>query len=418
MIIAFKAPSPLTGLKDLPSRILIGKWGRNETGKGGGFTVNERTAEILPRVQHALSYDRVALDFEHNTVPTLDADGKEVPPTEPQKIAATGIPEVVRGEGLFLRDLKWTPEGGEHALGGHYPDLSPAVKLNEAGEVLFLHSAGLCRQGSVLDLQLFSAALDAGQLAKFSALTAFAARDTSVKGEAGDDTGAAVRADFKRLLDAGMTQLELADLLDRSPTTIASIIDGTIANPPAELLRAVRAIATPKPKKETFSAATSPTVSTTKNMDHKKLLLLLLGLPETATDSDIETGAKAFAAKLGNVGEVTAFAAGLKTLTENVGALTSRLEKADKDAVLAEAIRQGKVVPHTAAKLSLADFTALVAELPANVVPLAQRTIEGVKTFSASVTQQGVGDASADAEVARQMGNTPEAVAKFGNKSR
>ena len=330
MIIAFKAPSPLAGLTELPSRIKIGKWGRNETGKGAGFTINERTAAVLPMVQHKLSFDRVALDFQHNTCPTVDADGKTVEPKEPQKIAAMGTPRVVKGEGLFLENLDWTPEGKEAALGGHYPDLSPAVKMNDAGEVLFLHSAGLCRQGDVMDLQLFSAALNAGQLVKFSAAL----------------------------------------------------------------------------------------TSTSNNMDHKKLLLILLGLPETATDSDIETGAKAFAAKIGNVGEVTAFSASLKTLTENVGALTSRLEKADKDAVLAQAIRDGKVVPFSAQKLGLADFTALVAELPANVVPLAQRTIEGVKTFSASVTGQGGGDNAADAEVARQMGNDPEKVKKFGGMSR
>lgn len=333
MIIAFKTPSPFAALKELPSRILIGKWGRNETGKGGGFTVSNRTAEILPRVQHKLSFDRVALDFQHNTCPTIDAEGKTVEPKEPQKIAAMGTPEVVRGEGLFLKDLEWTTEGREAALGGHYPDLSPAVKMNDAGEVLFLHSAGLCRQGDVMDLQLFSAALNAGQLVK-------------------------------------------------------------------------------------FSAAISPTVSTHQIMDHKKLLLLLLGLPETATDSDIETGAKAFAAKIGSVGNVTAFSAELKTLTGSVNGLTERLEKADKDAVLAEAIRAGKIVPHSATKLGLADFTALCGELPANVVPLAQRTVEGVKTFSASVTSQSGGDNAADAEIARQMGNSEESLKKFGSKSR
>lgn len=333
MIIAFKAPSPLAGLKELPSRLQIGKWGRNETGKGGGFTINERTAAILPRVQHALSYDRVALDFEHNTVPTVDKDGKEVPPVEPQKIAATGIPEVVRGEGLFLKDLKWTPEGSEHAIGGHYPDLSPAVKMNEAGEVLFLHSAGICRQGSVMDLQLFSAALNAGQLAKFSAASN----------------------------------------------------------------------------------------STSTTMDHKKLLLIILGLPETASDTEIETGAKSFAAKIGKIdttGTVETFSAALKPLNEAIAALTAKSEQAEKDTILAKAIALGKIVPHSATKLGLADFKSLCDELPAGIVPIGQRTVEGVKTFSASITSGQGGDASADAEVARQMGNSEESLKKFGAKSR
>jgi hypothetical protein len=79
-------------------------------------------------------------------------------------------------------------------------------------------------------------------------------------------------------------------------------------------------------------------------MDYKNILLILLRLPYTATDSDIENAVKALAGKVGNLGEI--------------------------------------------------------------------------KAFSAAITSQGGGDRDADAEVARQMGNDPAKVKKFGGMTR
>lgn len=316
MLIAFRSPSPLAGATELPKRLRVGKWGRNESTKGA-FTVNEFTVAALPRMQKALGFEEVMLDFEHNTVP--GDDGKPV--AEPVKIAARGRPVVIPGEGLFLDNATWTKEGSDVALGGHYPDISPAVKLNERGEVVFLHSAALCRQGSVPDLQLFSAALNAGQLTHFSA---------------------------------------------------------TPNQPPAK-------------------------------MDYKKLLLIMLGLAETAADTEIESGAKAFAAKFSktDLGDVSTFNASLKTATEALAALEKKFAKQERDSMTASAIAAGKVIPFSAEidKLSNEAFAAVLAGLPAGIVPLEQRTPEKIKTFSAS-TQSAESDVSEAVRV--QLGISKE----------
>ena len=174
MIFAFVAPNQLAGVKELPSRLRVAKWGRNDSVKGA-FVVNETTARFLPAIQKAVGFDSVALDFEHNTVPETDAYKAD---REPRKVAAHGVPRVVPGEGLFIENLRWTPEGESSVKGGHHPDLSPAIKTNDAGEVIFLHSSALCRQGAVPDLQVFSSALTPEQLQTFSATVA-ATKSTS-----------------------------------------------------------------------------------------------------------------------------------------------------------------------------------------------------------------------------------------------
>lgn len=120
------------------------KWGQNPGAKGT-FIVNNTTLAELPKNQAATNFDTIALDFEHNSVPES--------PTyrgEPVKVAAHGVPEVVAGQGLFLNNIQWTPEGREHVGNGHYKDLSPSILHNAKGEVLFIHSAAACRQGALV----------------------------------------------------------------------------------------------------------------------------------------------------------------------------------------------------------------------------------------------------------------------------
>lgn len=73
------------------------------------------------------------------------------------------------------------------------------------------------------------------------------------KGEAGIRTGGTARSLIGRLMDAGMTLVDISDALDkqgegasRSPGTLASIRDGKIANPPDSLISALRKIKPPK----------------------------------------------------------------------------------------------------------------------------------------------------------------------------
>lgn len=151
-LIAFRAgefAAPKGKGKKLPDRLLVCPWGEHNTNKGL-VRCNATTLAVLAENQRHYKSERVALDFQHNTC--RRADGK--PADEPCKVAAWGDVEGVPGEGIYLSNLEWTEEGAEHARGGHYPDLSPAVYCNDRDEVIFLHSAGLVRQGEIDGLTL------------------------------------------------------------------------------------------------------------------------------------------------------------------------------------------------------------------------------------------------------------------------
>ncbi len=325
MLLAFRASLPDLKGKEPPKRLLVAKWGKNESVRGP-FTVNETTARMLPAVQRVLGFDTVAIDFEHNTVPGTPEYEKA---PEPRHVAAHGVPRVIPGDGLYIEEIRWTPEGEASVRGGHHPDLSPAVKANDKGEVVLLHSAAMCRQGSCLDLQVFNAALTATQLQLYSA---------------------------------------------------------TLSTSPENQNHA---------------------------MNHKELLCLLLGLDaHTATDVQIADATKTFASRInsaiGVAGQVATFSATVDGLKTSLQALQTKLDTAEREALVAEALRDGKLVPHNAEidKLSNAQFKAVLEALPAGIVPLAQRTPELVKTFSAPNFSAGGGggnDATDDA-VRRQLG--------------
>jgi hypothetical protein len=133
---------------ELPKELKLLSLGANSTRKGT-VTVGEKTKTLLPLNQKAWGFDRIALDFEHNTVEGTPAYKES---REPRAVAAFGQP-ALRADGLWLCNLQWTPEGQKNAR--NYADLSPCPKV-EDGEVVFLHSVALCRQGAVDGLEFFS----------------------------------------------------------------------------------------------------------------------------------------------------------------------------------------------------------------------------------------------------------------------
>lgn len=146
------APAALKPAKSdspLPTRIKLLNWGENQTVQGP-VTVGEQTLATLSANQGKAGFDTVCLDFNHNSVPTS--------PTfkgEPCHVAARKCkPEVVRGQGLFLSVGEYTPQGIEFAPS--YEDVSATVLLNDAGEVVFLHSAALARQGAAEGMHFFA----------------------------------------------------------------------------------------------------------------------------------------------------------------------------------------------------------------------------------------------------------------------
>jgi len=153
-LVAFDAGTKLkvdASTNELPSRLVVAPWGTHQTSKGK-IAINDTTARALPGNQKLANFDRVALDFNHNTVP-----GSESYQGEPAKVAAFATPSVSPGEGIVFNNLDWTPEGKDYVAGKHYIDLSPTLQLNSNGEATFIHSAAVCRNGAIPNLSLFSA---------------------------------------------------------------------------------------------------------------------------------------------------------------------------------------------------------------------------------------------------------------------
>ncbi|HEY0551682.1 MAG TPA: hypothetical protein VGF13_18905 [Verrucomicrobiae bacterium] len=105
----------------LPQRMRVLDWGMNRTLKGD-LTVDETTLAVFAANQRKTGRDRVALDFEHNTVPGSEEYNRS---QEPRSVAGFWTPQVIRGEGLVLVAPTWTPEGQKSAL--NYEDVSAAV---------------------------------------------------------------------------------------------------------------------------------------------------------------------------------------------------------------------------------------------------------------------------------------------------
>jgi phage I-like protein len=150
----YRISNGAAALRELPRRVKLADWGVNPS-VNGPVIVDETTARLLPMNQKRLGFDRVALDYEHNTVEGTPAFKAS---TEPRKVAAYGIPLVIAGEGLFLDDLQYTPSGREFAR--EYVDLSPTPLQIAGGTVTFLHSAALCRQGAIEGLSFFAVTMD------------------------------------------------------------------------------------------------------------------------------------------------------------------------------------------------------------------------------------------------------------------
>jgi phage I-like protein len=148
-LLSFRIANGALAVKELPTRLKLLNWGVNETVKGP-VTVGSQTLAQLAVNQARLGYDRIQIDFNHQTVP-----GSETFQADPVEVAGYGTPVVIPHDGLYLVDIEWTPAGKKYAA--NYHDLSPTPKLDDHGEVVFLHSVALCRQGAVRDLTFYNA---------------------------------------------------------------------------------------------------------------------------------------------------------------------------------------------------------------------------------------------------------------------
>lgn len=136
-----------------PARLLILPWGESSYDGGTAkLVVDGRSLVLIPEAQRNSNFDKLALDFNHNSIP-----GSESYTGEPVKVAAYGVLEIVPNDGIYLAKLEWTADGEKAWRGGYYRDISPAVLSDRHGVVYFVHSAALCRNGRIPGLEVFSA---------------------------------------------------------------------------------------------------------------------------------------------------------------------------------------------------------------------------------------------------------------------
>ncbi|MCX6901700.1 MAG: hypothetical protein NT105_23725 [Verrucomicrobia bacterium] len=182
------------------------------------------------------------------------------------------------------------------------------------------------------------------------------------------------------------------------------------------------------------AALAEPTnnTNTGDNVDHKKLLLIILGLPDTATDQEIQDAATKVADKL-KVAPATAAdriaavapaapataADAVKPLSAEaitaavsagVKPVSDRLDGIEKQNLTNLAIRDGKLIALSADDFDLAGWKKYLGSLAAGQVPMEQRTPEKIKALASTGIVGAPGDQSSDviANVCKQMNITRE----------
>jgi hypothetical protein len=134
-------------LKDetLPQRLKFFAWGDNKS-TDGNFRAGEKTSAELAANQKKYGFERVAIDFNHCSVPGTDTYKDLLKLGQPPLIFGYGRVEAIPNDGLYLEDIVWTPLGVQHAR--NFEDLSPAIQ-DVNGEVTLVHSIALTPNGKV-----------------------------------------------------------------------------------------------------------------------------------------------------------------------------------------------------------------------------------------------------------------------------
>jgi phage I-like protein len=331
-------PARLSG-DALPTRKLVLPWGVSQA-IDGAITLDDSTVHIFSATQKARGWDRVALDFEHNTLEGTKANKES---KEPREVAAFGVPTLVPGEGLYLEALEWTPAGLKAVP--NFCDLSPALAFRPGSRtVAGLHSVALTRAGAIEGIRAFS--------------------------------------------------VELAEV---NPITGDHPMERTV-------------------------------------------LLALLNLADSATDADILAAAKALGATLKGACDISAMSAEVKGIKETIVPFSATVEshktsieglavrvqaaedkivgfsadraKQEREAVIDQARREGKVLPFSAEELQTVAIDTLrsVARNTPVTVPMEQRT-QNVEPFS---VEGRVSDPGTISKVAAMFNRKPEDLQKAG----
>ena len=341
----------------LPTELKLFDVGVNPTRKGP-VTVGQKTRDMLPRLQRERGFDRVALDFGHNTVPGTDAYKES---SEPRPVAAYGVPQL-RADGLYLSDLVWTPEGKKSAR--NFIDLSPAPELDANREVTFLHSVGLVRQGAVDGLSFFSVdvPVNAGQTQQENAVM--------------DKILAALRKGL------GLAETATEEDIQKCLTTLMASV--------AEFQKSITPLS---------GAGTAITALTAKLAEIEKSITTL------SAAGGGEKGAKELGEK------IVTLTTKVEEASTKISTFQAEIEKRDRNDLVALAHREGKVLPLSAEQITatpVATLRDLVKNL-AVTVPVEKRTPLHVQEFSVTAEAELT---EAQKQIARNCGVDPEKLKK------
>lgn len=127
---------------ELPTRVKVLGWGKNLTSEGE-VIVDELTARVFSANQKAIGRERVAFDFEHNTVPGTPEYKRT---TEPRAVAGHVNLTCVPGEGIYAENITYTTTGKKSAA--DFEDVSLAPYCDQEGRVIGAHSVALTHTGA------------------------------------------------------------------------------------------------------------------------------------------------------------------------------------------------------------------------------------------------------------------------------
>jgi phage I-like protein len=361
-LVALEAPTKLDPNAALPSKIVMLKWGDNETAEGN-FRIGPKTL-AASALWDDLGYGEVAIDFNHNTVP-----GHPSYKGEPAPIAAMAALSVVENVGLVFDAIQWTPEGQANKT--NYRDLSPTVARDESGEVIFCHSGALCRNGATKGLHLFPA-----------------------------DTLSSDITDTISTLNA-----QLFTLMAKETAAPTHTVKTPSVHKPGtfmintDLLKQILKLPADATADDLNAALDALAKGTAGGGGDE---------PDAGADTADTATVKALSAQIAALGK------GIKILTGNfegqVAALNARFEAGERKAVVDAATAEGKIVPAEwlpgqdgKGGLPIEQLRTLCATLP-EIVPLSARTPANIKTVQGKEVLTAV-----DREVMRTMGISEDA---------
>ena len=232
---------------------------------------------------------------------------------EPRPVAGFGAIEVVEGKGVYLTMSSWTPEGEKNAV--NFADVSAGAVTDKDGNVVAVASVALCRAGAVEGMDFVEAPLSGGVTEALGGIIRQQANNTNERNEA---------MDFKALL---LKSLGLGD--DATDEAIKAALEKALEKKPSS----------------------AKTTEGEPEMSEKQ---------KAAVDAAVKT----------------AVAEAMKPIEEKLAALTTASVTHEKQDLVAEAAREGKVVALSAdalAKISVADLRATIEKTPVTV-PLSART--------------------------------------------